>query len=176
MPDRYPAEVRSRTMARVRSKDTRPEMAVRQALYRLGYRYRLHRSDLPGKPDLAFASRRKVLFVNGCFWHMHSGCPRARIPQNNRTYWKAKLERNRLRDSSSVAALQNLGWKALDGMGMRVVGSGFRSRSHRLVLGSCWICPMTSRTDRVQEIFNDAWGTCSLRRLAGSTRERPGMP
>ena len=74
MPDSYSAEVRSRVMARVRLKGTRPEMLVRRALHQLGYRYRLHRSDLPGKPDLAFPSRRKALFVNGCFWHMHDGC------------------------------------------------------------------------------------------------------
>ena len=113
MPDSYSAEVRSRVMARVRSKGTRPEMLVRRALHQLGYRYRLHRSDLPGKPDLAFPSRRKALFVNGCFWHMHDGCPRARMPQNNRDYWMLKLERNRQRDSENVDALQNRGWGAM---------------------------------------------------------------
>ena len=113
MPDSYSAEVRSRVMASVRSKDTRPEMAVRRELHRLGYRYRLHRPDLPGKPDLAFAARRKALFVNGCFWHLHPGCPRARIPQNNRGYWTAKLERNRIRDSASVEALQGRGWETM---------------------------------------------------------------
>ena len=113
MADQYSAEKRSRIMARVRSKNTRPEMSIRHALHKLGYRYRLHRSDLPGRPDLTFPSRRKVLFVNGCFWHMHPGCPRARIPQQNRDYWMAKLERNLLRDARSIEALQHSGWKSL---------------------------------------------------------------
>lgn len=113
MPDRFSAEVRSRIMARIRSRDTRPELLVRQTLHRLGYRYRLHRADLPGSPDLTFASRRKVLFVNGCFWHLHLGCPRARIPQTNRDYWKRKLEGNRLRDSANLAALRGSGWEAM---------------------------------------------------------------
>ena len=100
-------------MARVRSKGTRPEMLVRQELHRLGYRYRLHRADLSGKPDLTFASRRKVLFVNGCFWHMHPGCPRARVPLNNRDYWMPKLQRNRRRDSENFEALRDRGWEAM---------------------------------------------------------------
>ena len=136
MPDSYSAEVRSRVMARVRSKGTRPEMLVRRALHQLGYRYRLHRSDLPGKPDLAFPSRRKALFVNGCFWHMHDGCPRTRIPQNNRDYWMLKLERNRQRDSENVDALQNRGWGAMTVWECRVAGYGFRSTADRLVLGA----------------------------------------
>ena len=107
------SEQRSRLMARIRSKDTGPEMSVRRALHKLGYRYRLHRSDLPGRPDLAFPSLGKVVFVNGCFWHMHQGCPRVRIPRNNRDYWKSKLERNRIRDTESIEALQRLGWEVL---------------------------------------------------------------
>lgn len=113
MPDSFPAEVRSKIMARVRQKGTRPEMTVRRALHRLGYRYRLHLGDLPGRPDLAFPSRRKVLFVNGCFWHWHSGCPRARVPSSNPDFWLAKLERNRQRDAESVVALRELGWESL---------------------------------------------------------------
>ena len=88
-------------------------MVVRHALHRLGYRYRLHRQDLPGRPDLVFVSRRKVLFVNGCFWHMHSGCSRARVPVTNSDFWRSKLERNRQRDAESLAALRDLGWETL---------------------------------------------------------------
>ena len=113
MADQYSPETRSRIMARVRSRDTRPELLIRRELHRLGYRYRLHRSNLPGRPDLTFPSRRKVLFVNGCFWHMHPGCSRARIPQSNRDFWTAKLERNRLRDARSIEALQHSGWESL---------------------------------------------------------------
>ena len=98
-------------MAQVKSKGMKPEMQVRRLLHGLGYRYRLHRKDLPGRPDLVFPSRRKVVFVNGCFWHKHSGCPRVRIPATNRDYWQAKLERNRLRDERNIALLERDNWK-----------------------------------------------------------------
>ena len=113
MVDHVSPEVRSRIMASVRSKGTKPEMVVRRALHRLGYRYRLHRRDLPGRPDLVFVSRRKALFVNGCFWHMHSGCARAGIPETNREFWLAKLERNRQRDVNNEASLRDLAWDVL---------------------------------------------------------------
>ena len=113
MPDSFPAEVRSRIMASVRQKGTRPEMTVRRTLHRLGYRYRLHSRDLPGRPDLVFSSRRKVLFVNGCFWHWHAGCSRARVPSSNPDFWLAKLQRNRQRDAESIADLRDLGWESL---------------------------------------------------------------
>ena len=113
MVDTVSPEVRSRIMARVKSKGMKPEMAVRRLLHGLGYRYRLHRPDLPGKPDLAFPSRRKVVFVNGCFWHNHAGCPRVRIPATNREYWVAKLERNQARDERNLALLAEQGWAAM---------------------------------------------------------------
>ena len=113
MVDTVSPEVRSRIMARVKSKGMKPEMAVRRLLHGLGYRYRLHKSDLPGKPDMAFPSRRKVVFVNGCFWHNHAGCPRVRIPATNREYWTAKLERNRTRDERNLALLAEQGWAAM---------------------------------------------------------------
>ncbi len=106
-------ETRSRTMRAVKGKDTGPEMAVRRAVHAMGYRYRLHRADLPGKPDLAFPARRKVVFVHGCFWHMHD-CPRgARMPRANRDYWTRKLERNRARDAANRERLREAGWDAL---------------------------------------------------------------
>ena len=113
MVDTVSPEVRSRIMARVKSKGMKPEMAVRRLLHGLGYRYRLHKSDLPGKPDMAFPSRRKVVFVNGCFWHNHAGCPRVRIPATNREYWTAKLERNQARDERNLALLAEQGWAAM---------------------------------------------------------------
>ena len=100
-------------MAQVKSKGMKPEMHVRRLLHGLGYRYRLHRKDLPGRPDLVFPSRRKVVFVNGCFWHKHSGCPRVRIPATNRDYWQAKLERNRARDERNIVLLEESGWAAI---------------------------------------------------------------
>jgi DNA mismatch endonuclease (patch repair protein) len=89
-----------------------PELAVRSLVHRMGFRFRLHRKDLPGKPDLVFASRRKVIFVHGCFWHAH-GCGIAHTPKSNAAYWGPKLERNRARDTRSIEALQAAGWKSL---------------------------------------------------------------
>lgn len=100
-------------MSRVRAKNTRPEMVVRRMLHAAGYRYRLHASDLPGKPDLVFASRRKVVFVNGCFWHRHRDCALARLPKSRTEFWTEKLERNRERDERNVAALRQQGWEVL---------------------------------------------------------------
>lgn len=111
MADTVSPEARSRIMARVKSKGMKPEMRVRRLLHGLGFRYRLHRADLPGRPDLVFPSRRKVIFVNGCFWHRHDGCPRVRIPANNRDYWVAKLDRNHARDARNIAALAATGWE-----------------------------------------------------------------
>ncbi len=110
MVDTVTAQVRSRIMAQVRSKDTKPELAVRRLLHSLGYRYRLHRKDLPGKPDLTFPSRRKVVFVHGCFWHSHENCDRVRHPSSNKDYWRAKLRRNRERDRRNLALLEEIGW------------------------------------------------------------------
>lgn len=100
-------------MARVGSRDTRPEMLVRRLVHGMGYRYRLHASDLPGKPDLVFRSRRKVIFVHGCFWHGHTGCRRASRPQSNADFWRKKLERNVARDAEQVNALARSGWEVL---------------------------------------------------------------
>lgn len=113
MTDTVSPEIRSRIMARVKSKGMKPEMQVRRLLHGLGYRYRLHRKDLPGRPDLVFSARRKVVFVNGCFWHKHSGCLRVRIPATNRDYWQTKLERNRVRDERNIALLQDDGWEVM---------------------------------------------------------------
>jgi DNA mismatch endonuclease (patch repair protein) len=104
---------RSERMSRIRSKDTKPEMAVRRAVSSLGYRYRLHRKDLPGKPDLVFPGRRKVLFVHGCFWHAHEGCKVANLPKSRTRFWEAKFSYNRTRDKANKSALRKLGWKVL---------------------------------------------------------------
>lgn len=104
---------RSANMRAIRSKNTQPEMAVRSLIHGLGYRFRLHRKDLPGKPDLAFPSRRKVIFVHGCFWHFHD-CKVAHIPNSNREYWEPKLRRNKARDIKNLNALAQQGWDALE--------------------------------------------------------------
>lgn len=104
---------RSAIMRAVKSENTKPELFVRYLLHRLGYRYRLHRKDLPGKPDLTFAGRRRVIFVHGCFWHGHNCKRGVRVPKQNRDYWENKVTRNRRRDMMNLDALQQLRWKAL---------------------------------------------------------------
>ena len=106
---------RSANMARIRSKDTRPELIVRRISHALGYRHRLHNSKLPGKPDLVFVKHRKVIFVHGCFWHQHpkSECLDSRKPKSNTGYWHTKLERNVERDNEDISKLLNAGWDVL---------------------------------------------------------------
>jgi DNA mismatch endonuclease (patch repair protein) len=99
-------------MRAIRSKDMLPEPTVRSLVHKMGYRFRLHSKDLPGKPDLVFASRRKVIFVHGCFWHSHR-CKAAHIPKSNLDYWVPKLKRNQLRDQKNVEALAANGWDVL---------------------------------------------------------------
>ena len=111
MTDVYSPQKRSAVMRRVKGKDTTPELAVRKALTRLGARYRLHRKDLPGKPDIVLPGRRLALFVHGCFWHGHDCARGARVPKQNRDYWVGKVERNRARDAASRDALAALGWR-----------------------------------------------------------------
>jgi DNA mismatch endonuclease (patch repair protein) len=111
--DTISREYRSEIMSRVGAKDTKPEMVVRRMLHAAGYRYRLHAKDLPGKPDLVFPARRKVVFINGCFWHRHRGCAHARLPKSRTEFWTEKLERNRERDERNVEALRELGWEVL---------------------------------------------------------------
>ena len=100
-------------MQAVKSKNTAPELIVRRLTHGLGFRYRLHRSDLPGRPDLAFASRRKIVFVNGCFWHGHQCRRGARRPKTNADYWHSKIQRNRDRDARNLDLLQLAGWQVL---------------------------------------------------------------
>lgn len=111
--DKLSAERRSANMRQIRSENTAPELLLRRMLHRLGYRFRLHRKDLPGKPDLVFPSRRKVIFVHGCFWHQHSACKEGRVPQSRREYWEPKLSRNQARDAASQTLLEGQGWRFL---------------------------------------------------------------
>lgn len=99
-------------MAAVRSKDTQPEMIIRRLVYSMGYRYRLHRADLPGKPDIVFGPRKKVVFVHGCFWHQH-GCKGSHLPKSNTDYWEPKLKRNVERDAENFQLLTMKGWSVL---------------------------------------------------------------
>jgi DNA mismatch endonuclease (patch repair protein) len=105
-------EIRRRTMQAVKGKDTGPELIVRRLAHDMGFRFRLHRKDLSGKPDLVFPRLRKVLFVHGCFWHGHHCARGARVPKTNRDYWNQKIGGNRRRDRRSFAELKALGWRA----------------------------------------------------------------
>lgn len=109
--DVYPPEKRSAVMRRVKGRDTTPEMKVRKALTRLGARYRLHRKDLPGNPDIVLPGRRLALFVHGCFWHGHDCARGSRVPKQNRDYWVAKVARNVARDERARADLAEQGWR-----------------------------------------------------------------
>jgi DNA mismatch endonuclease (patch repair protein) len=115
MTDTLTPEQRSQRMSLVKARDTVPELRVRRIVHALGYRYRLHRSDLPGKPDLTFASRRKVIFVHGCYWHRHDdpSCKLARLPKSRLEFWMPKLEANAARDQRSVTELETRGWQVL---------------------------------------------------------------
>lgn len=100
-------------MGRIRGKDTKPEMAVRRMAHQLGFRFRLHRRDLPGCPDLVFPGRRKVVFVHGCYWHRHPGCRMAYEPKSNVAFWRKKFAANVARDAKALADLKNQGWDTL---------------------------------------------------------------
>jgi DNA mismatch endonuclease (patch repair protein) len=113
MPDRLSPEARSAHMRRIRKVDTKPELRVRRLAHRLGYRFRLHRRDLPGTPDLVFPRLRKAILVHGCFWHQHPGCRLACAPKSRLEYWEPKLRRNRERDQLARAELADRGWEVL---------------------------------------------------------------
>lgn len=111
--DTLSPEERSKRMSLVRAKDTQPELLVRQLVHGLGFRYRLHRADLPGKPDLVFGPRKKIIFVHGCFWHGHEGCSKGRLPKSRLEYWGPKLEENKQRDRLNLDDLRKMGWAVL---------------------------------------------------------------
>ena len=105
-------EVRSRIMRAIKSRDTKPEMRTRRTVHGMGYRYRLHRKDLPGRPDIALRPRRKAIFVHGCFWHGHD-CAKGRLPKSRLDYWQPKVDKNRERDRTNEEQLKSLGWSVL---------------------------------------------------------------
>ena len=113
MVDSVSVARRSEIMSRVRGKDTGPEWIVRRLVHGAGFRYRLHVAGLPGRPDLVFPAKKKVIFVHGCFWHAHPGCPQARIPKTRTEFWTEKLGGNRARDERNVQALTEAGWSVL---------------------------------------------------------------
>lgn len=113
MTDVFPREKRSWIMSRVKGRNTKPEMLVRSFVHRMGLRFRLHRRDLPGNPDIVLPKHNKVIFVHGCFWHGHKSCPRSQRPTTNEQFWNEKLDENIKRDKRVRAALRRMGWKVL---------------------------------------------------------------
>jgi DNA mismatch endonuclease (patch repair protein) len=113
MTDIVSSAKRREMMAGIRGVNTRPEIAVRRLLFSLGYRFRLHRRDLPGSPDIVMPGRRVAIFVQGCFWHLHAGCKYSKMPTTRADFWKEKLERNAQRDRGTTARLLDLGWRVL---------------------------------------------------------------
>lgn len=109
--DKVSKEQRSRNMAAVPSKNSKPELEARRQLHRLGYRFRLHRKDLPGTPDIVLPKYRLCIFVHGCFWHRHAGCKRTTTPASNAAFWRQKFERNQNRDAEARVLLELLGWR-----------------------------------------------------------------
>jgi DNA mismatch endonuclease, patch repair protein len=111
--DTISADRRSENMRRIRSKDMKPEMVVRQLAHGMGYRYRLHSPKLPGKPDLVFSRLKKIIEVRGCFWHQHGGCIDSHVPKSRMDYWRPKLQRNQQRDTENIQKLRELGFRVL---------------------------------------------------------------
>jgi DNA mismatch endonuclease (patch repair protein) len=124
--DNLDAEQRRATMRAVRSRDTTPEIVVRRIAHRLGLRFRLNRRDLPGKPDLVLPRHRLAVFVHGCFWHRHNGCPRAKMPRTRIEYWTAKFDRTVARDAAAAEALESTGWRILVLLGVPPARTGLR--------------------------------------------------
>jgi DNA mismatch endonuclease (patch repair protein) len=113
MADVFTAKKRSDIMSKIGGKDTAPELRVRRLLHAMGYRYRLHRVDLPGKPDIVLPRHRKIVLIHGCFWHCHRGCRRASLPLTNIRFWKKKIVGNQARDRRVQRELRQLGWSVL---------------------------------------------------------------
>lgn len=114
MADVLSKEQRSKCMSHIRSKDTKPEVLVRRFLFANGFRFRLHRKDLPGKPDIVLPKYKTVIFINGCFWHGHSGCKYATIPETNREFWQTKISGNIERDKQTYSRLTESGWRVIE--------------------------------------------------------------
>lgn len=155
MPDIVDPETRSRMMAGIRSKDTKPEIAIRRRLHALGYRYRLHPKDVPGKPDIALPRFRAAIFVNGCFWHGHS-CHLFRLPGTRTDFWVAKIETNRKRDRVVAEALQASDWRQLVIWECAFRGRGSIGIDRVIDTTAKWI----ESDERIAEIKGEMNGSC----------------
>ncbi len=111
--DNMTPQQRSQTMSKIRSHNTSPEQRIRSALHRCGYRFRKNLTNLPGTPDIVLKKFKTVIFVNGCFWHQHAGCPKASMPKSNEDYWQKKFHKTIVRDAKNIKKLQELGWRVI---------------------------------------------------------------
>lgn len=151
--DKVTPEQRSANMARVRGKNTKPEILVRKELHRCGFRFRLHRRDLPGRPDMVLPKHCLALFVHGCFWHRHADCSRSSTPQTRRDFWEAKFASNVDRDRRNIEALEVAGWKVE-------------------IIWECEATPNKRLQDRLDEIISIARVTDTNRKNAPVTGDR----
>lgn len=170
--DVMPPEARSALMSRIRGKDTRPELLIRRGLHALGFRYRLHRTDLPGTPDIILPKHRAVVFVHGCFWHGHEGCPAFRLPGSRPEFWKSKIERNAARDERDRKALLAMDWRV-----MTVWECALRGPNRlglEIVIGNCaiWILEGRELGDLSSKTraSKDAWQSMDIEKLAQRVR------
>lgn len=139
MADVHDPNTRSRNMAAIKGKNTKPEMLLRKMLFREGFRFRIHRKDLPGKPDIVLPRFKAVIFVQGCFWHGHRRCPMFRLPTTRRDFWETKITENQTRDRQNVAALQGMGWRVLEVWECALKGRGRLSHDELSELVTGWL-------------------------------------
>lgn len=157
MVDSLDQAARGALMARVRGKNTRPEMIVRKLVFAAGYRYRLHVRKLPGSPDLVFPSRKKVIFVHGCFWHRHDNCAASRIPKSRVDFWSDKLNGNKARDHRSREALVDAGWQVMVVWECELSDLCMLEERLRLFLGPPGTVVKTERDTVTSLLYNGRW-------------------
>lgn len=139
MADVHDTGTRSRNMAAVKGKNTKPEVLLRRSLFARGFRYRIHRNDLPGKPDILLPRFSAAIFVQGCFWHGHRGCTKFQLPVTRRDFWEAKITANQDRDQRNNDALIELGWRVLEVWECAITGTGRRNREELINQVANWI-------------------------------------
>lgn len=132
MTDIFTKQKRSEIMSNISGKNTKPEIIIRKLAHSLGYRFRLHKKNLPGKPDIVFPKYKKVIFVNGCFWHGHKNCKRSKLPTTNKKFWKEKIENNKKKDAADYRKLRKLGWDYLVIWQCRIKTSNYKSLKSKI--------------------------------------------
>lgn len=133
MTDVHSSKVRSYNMSRIRSKDTKPEISVRKRLFAEGFRYRLHSKSLPGKPDMVFPKFKAALFIDGCFWHGHSGCRFFKLPATRQEWWSQKIRGNRVNDKTKRELLRNSGWRIIQVWECKLKKNNFERSIKRII-------------------------------------------